>query len=645
MKRRARRPRRGGGRMQLERWQQVPAGTRDLLPHEAARVRAVIDRVLDRMRRWGYREVTTPTLEYLDVLVRGEGAAVGGRLFKLVDRDGELLALRPEMTTPVARLVATRLRAAPLPLRLAYAGPVFRWREAGSGRLREFPQVGGELVGAGTLAVDALRATGVGQSSVSLGHVGFLRGLLAGLGLAEPALDGVRTLLYQKDFVGLRRLLEAHGAPPPRVRAVLALPTLQGPRALEEARRLADTPELLAVVEDLAALERMLRAYGVWDTVTLDLGIIRDFDYYTGIVFEGHTTALGVPLLGGGRYDRLLERFGVPLPATGFAVRVERVLSAGEEPADAWAPDAVVAFDNGSREAALACAKQLRERGLVVAVEVQGRSWDEVARDAEARGAERALLVRGEAVLVRERGGRQRVMPLAALRDDRHSIGTVAGRRGAHARSRGLPGARGVARDASADPAGRRRHGALPDCEARGPPDVRRVRRGGPRDRGQGRAPRAGRRRLRTRRPRLWILPGRARVSRGFGRRLGAQACGEDCHEIPAGDGALLLEPRPRGRRHHDAWDGRVGPAGRPGRWDHGPRDDGAHARGQSSGRGGGTVPGDGPAGGQPRQPPQPRGRGGRRRRPAARRGRPACAGASMRPATPPDGEERPWTS
>ncbi len=413
--------------MHVERWQQVPAGTRDLLPHETARVRAVIDRVLDRMRRWGYREVTTPTLEYLDVLVRGEGAAAGRRLFKLVDRDGELLALRPEMTTPVARLVATRLRGAPLPLRLAYAGPVFRWREAGSGRLREFPQAGGELLGAGTLeadaeivtvAVEVLQATGVGQFSVSLGHVGFLRGLLAGLGLAEPALDEVRALLYQKDFVELRRLLEVHGAPPARVRAVLALPTLQGSGAIDEARRLADTPELLAVVEDLAALERMLRAYGVWDAVTLDLGIIRDFDYYTGIVFEGHTTALGVPLLGGGRYDRLLERFGVPLPATGFAVRVERVLSADEEPADAWAPDAVVAFENGSREAALACARTLRERGLVVAVEVQGRLWEEVARDAEARGAERAFLVRGETVLVRERGGRQHVMPLAALRDE-----------------------------------------------------------------------------------------------------------------------------------------------------------------------------------------------------------------------------------
>src|SRR5579885_2644601 len=424
MKRRARRPRRGGGRMQLERWQQVPAGTRDLLPHEAARVRAVIDRVLDRMRRWGYREVTTPTLEYLDVLVRGEGAAVGGRLFKLVDRDGELLALRPEMTTPVARLVATRLRAAPLPLRLAYAGPVFRWREAGSGRLREFPQVGGELVGAGTLeadaeivtlAVEALRATGVGQSSVSLGHVGFLRGLLAGLGLAEPALDGIRTLLYQKDFVGLRRLLEAHGAPPPRVRAVLALPTLQGPRALEEARRLADTPELLAVVEDLAALERMLRAYGVWDTVTLDLGIIRDFDYYTGIVFEGHTTALGVPLLGGGRYDRLLERFGVPYPATGFALRIERVLAAEAPGTARRAPDVVVAFDGGGREAALRYASVLRSRGLVVEVEVRRRPWDDVVREALARGAAQAVFVRSGDALVRDGTGDERRVSLGSL--------------------------------------------------------------------------------------------------------------------------------------------------------------------------------------------------------------------------------------
>jgi ATP phosphoribosyltransferase regulatory subunit len=376
------------------------------------------------MRRWGYREVSTPTLEYLDALVLGEGSAVADQLFKLVDRGGEILALRPEMTTSVARLVATRLRTAPQPLRLSYAGQVFRWREAGSGRLREFPEVGCELIGAGSLeadaeivalAVESLEAAGVGQFTISLGHVGFLRGLLAGMHLPGSEREDAQALLYQKDFVGLRALVERHHAAPSHVNALLALPTLRGPAALAEAERLADAPDVQAVMHDLAALERMLRAYGVWDAVTVDLSIIRDFDYYTGIVFEGHTAALGVPLLGGGRYDRLLERFGAPGPATGFAVRVERVLSADDGGADGWAPDAVVAFEEGSRDAALACARALRTRDLTVAVEVQGRAWDEVAAEALARGAGRALLVRGHSVVVRERGREERTVPLEGL--------------------------------------------------------------------------------------------------------------------------------------------------------------------------------------------------------------------------------------
>ena len=410
--------------MRLERWQQIPTGTRDLLPGETARARQVATGVLERMRRWGYREVTTPTLEYLDALVLGEGSAAGDALFKLVDRGGEVLALRPEMTTSVARLVATRLRAAPLPLRLAYAGQVFRWREAGTGRLREFPQVGCELIGAGSLeadaeivalAVESLEAAGVGQFTISLGHVGFLQGLLAGARLPEPERDDAQALLYRKDFVGLRALLERHRTGASHVNALLALPTLRGPAALDEARRLADAPEVQSVVSDLAGLERMLRAYGVWDAVTVDLSIIRDFDYYTGIVFEGHTAALGVPLLGGGRYDRLLERFGASSPATGFAVRVERVLSADDGAADAWAPDAVVAFEDGGRDAALACARALRARDQIVAVEVQGRAWEEVAAEALARGAGRVLLVRAGTVVVRERGREERAVSLEEL--------------------------------------------------------------------------------------------------------------------------------------------------------------------------------------------------------------------------------------
>src|SRR5579883_2395254 len=159
-----------------ERWQLTPPGTRDLLPDEASRSREVVDAVLGLLRRWGYREV---------------------------------VALRPEMTTPVARLVATQLRHEPLPIRLAYAGQVFRGGEPGAGRLREFPQVGCELVGADSpeadaeivaLAVEALRAAGVGQFSLSVGHGGFLRSLLEGLGVSEEEMGHVRAALYRKDF-------------------------------------------------------------------------------------------------------------------------------------------------------------------------------------------------------------------------------------------------------------------------------------------------------------------------------------------------------------------------------------------------------------------------------------------------------------
>jgi ATP phosphoribosyltransferase regulatory subunit len=407
-----------------ERWQQIPAGMRDLLPAEAARVRRVIGDILVRMARWGYREVVTPTLEYLDVLVRGEGAEAGDRLFKLVDRGGELLALRPEMTVPVARLASTRLRGEPRPLRLAYAGQVFRGREAGSGRLREFPQVGCELIGSGTLeadaeivalAVEALAAAGAPQFSVSLGHVGFLRGLLAGLDLPEEAARDVRALLYRKDFVELGSVLARHGAPRRSVEALEALPRLRGPSALGEARRLVDGREGRDVLRDLEDLKGVLQAYGVGDTVEIDLSIIRDFEYYTGIVFEGHTAAVGAPLLGGGRYDGLLERFGAPCPATGFAVRVERVLAAAPDEPQTRDGHVSVAFVEGGRDDALRVARTLRTRRLVVTVEILGRPWEQVAREAIAGGASRAVLVRPGSALVREADGRERSVGLADL--------------------------------------------------------------------------------------------------------------------------------------------------------------------------------------------------------------------------------------
>jgi ATP phosphoribosyltransferase regulatory subunit len=376
------------------------------------------------MQRWGYREVVTPTMEYFDTLVRGEGTEAGDRLFKLVDRGGELLALRPEMTTSVARLITTHLRGHPLPLRVAYAGQVFRGSETGSGRLREFPQVGCELIGAGTLeadaeivalAVEALEASGTQGCSISLGHVGFLRGMLAGLALPDEGDREVRAFLYQKDFVGLRAILDRYGIPPVRADALSQLPVLSGPGAIHDARRLAGTPESERVLGDLEDLTKMLIAYGVGDIVRVDLSIIRDFEYYTGIVFEGHTSALGYPLLGGGRYDRLLEGFGAPYPATGFAVRVDRVLASSDPGESRWTPDVAVTFADGARVEALRLANALRERDLSVTVEILGRPWDEVAHEAIAAGVPRVVFVAGARAVVREARGRERTVALADL--------------------------------------------------------------------------------------------------------------------------------------------------------------------------------------------------------------------------------------
>jgi ATP phosphoribosyltransferase regulatory subunit len=407
-----------------ERWQQVPPGTRDLPSGEAARARAVIDRVLSRMRRWGYREIVTPSIEYLDTLVRGEGTEAGDRLFKLVDRGGELLALRPEMTTPVARFVTTHLRDHPLPLRIAYAGQVFRGSETGSGRLREFPQVGCELVGAGTLeadaeivalAVEALAASGAPGSSISLGHVGVLRGMLAGLVLPDDGDRQVRAFLYRKDFVGLRDILERYGVPASRADALTRLPVLSGPGAIDEARRLAGTAETHQVLRDLEELIDRVAAHGVAGAVRVDLSVIRDFDYYTGIVFEGHTPALGFALLGGGRYDRLFDGFGLPYPASGFAIRVDRVLAATPQADSPRGPDVAVAFAGEDRAEALRLAAALRARDLSVTVEVLDRPWPENAQAALAGGTPRAVLVTGGRAIVRERRGGERTVALGDL--------------------------------------------------------------------------------------------------------------------------------------------------------------------------------------------------------------------------------------
>ncbi|MDR7522578.1 MAG: ATP phosphoribosyltransferase regulatory subunit, partial [Armatimonadota bacterium] len=296
---------------------------------------------------------------------------VGDRLLKLVDSGGEVLVLRPEMTVPLARLAATRLLPADGgPLRLAYVAPVFRSQERGSGRLREFTQAGVELIGDGgvgadveviALAAEALQTAGVEQPSVSVGHAGFLRGLLAAL--PPETADVVRELLYRRAFAELGAAV----APGPALDALRLLPTLHGPEALERARPLAASEESREALEVLRDVLDGVAAYGLPARVQVNLGLIRDFDYYSGTVFEAHAPRAGMPLLGGGRYDGLLARFGRPAPATGFAIGLERVLEAAPTP-EAGRPTVAVAYVPRGYGRAVRIAARLREVGFATVV-------------------------------------------------------------------------------------------------------------------------------------------------------------------------------------------------------------------------------------------------------------------------------------
>jgi len=305
-----------------------------VLPDEMRELRAITESVRGVFERDGYGEVWTPALEYETVLGRGGGLSPAYRVF---DDHGEVLALRTDMTVPIARLVATRFRTADPPMRLCYFAHAYRGVRPHRGQMREFLQAGIELVGAAapdgtaealTVLCHALDATGLRGYRVGLGDASLYPRLLRSLGVAEG--DGQRLLaaLVARDFVLLETELERLGLDEQAGELLLRVPQLRGGPDVLGA---AEGP----VGEAVAGLRRVhgLLAPEVAARVILDLGLVRDLGYYTGAVFEVYDPALGEPLGGGGRYDELLGRFGRPLPAVGFALGIDRlhIALAGEE--------------------------------------------------------------------------------------------------------------------------------------------------------------------------------------------------------------------------------------------------------------------------------------------------------------------------
>jgi ATP phosphoribosyltransferase regulatory subunit len=313
----------------------IPPGTRDILPDEMRELRKLQLGLLEVFEARGYGQVATPAIEYDEVLSRGEARA-GATAYRFFDERGDLLALRTDMTVPIARLVAGRYASAEPPLRLCYVANAYRAVRPQRGQMREFGQAGIELVGAsapdGTAEVievlaAALDAAGLGRAVIGLGDADLYRQLLTEMGVDDDRTrDGVLQRLAAHDLVGLEQALaEVDGIDEEQAATCLALSQLRGGRdVLEQARGLGGAAVERATArlgETYEALERR----GVVDRVQIDLGLLRDLGYYSGAILEVYDPAVGHVLGGGGRYDGLLRRFGVDLPAAGFALYLERV--------------------------------------------------------------------------------------------------------------------------------------------------------------------------------------------------------------------------------------------------------------------------------------------------------------------------------
>jgi ATP phosphoribosyltransferase regulatory subunit len=307
----------------------IPPGTRDVLPDEMREVRAISTRMRQVFEDAGYGEVHTPALEYEEVLRRGEEHAAGAR-YRTFDEQGDVLALRSDMTIPIARVVATRYADAEPPLRFCYFSHAWRAVERGVGEPREFLQGGLELIGAPApegeaevlaLTIAALEAAGLRRHRVGVGDGSLYRGLLAELGVDVELHLPLLECLSRRDLVGLDMLVSRLTGLGERERdLLLRLPELRGgPEVLDRADGVA------GALEGLRALHELLAERGVADRVIFDLGLVRELGYYTGAVFEVYDPAVGFALGGGGRYDDLLGRFGRPLPACGVGLDVQRV--------------------------------------------------------------------------------------------------------------------------------------------------------------------------------------------------------------------------------------------------------------------------------------------------------------------------------
>lgn len=349
----------------------LPKGVKDFLPEEYSVKVNVESQLIDCFESYGYKRIDTPTLEYAELFSGGNIASK--KLFKLTDSTGELLALRNDMTTPIARIISTKLEEGTY--RLCYTGKCFDFLNS---NLREFTQVGVELIGNASadadsevviMAIESLLKAGIVDFQIDLGNTAFFKGLLSSMSLTAEQSDELISYVEKRDTIG-EEIFAINNSLSQDFYAILKkLPFLFGGReVLDEAYNLCLNDQMRNALDRLGKTYDLLKTLGYEKYIAFDLSLVDGMGYYTGLVFQGITKYFGSALLSGGRYDDLCGSFDKNIPAVGFAMTVEDVMRALAESnynVDKGKKSIIFACENMSKEA-FELMKEYREKGYIV---------------------------------------------------------------------------------------------------------------------------------------------------------------------------------------------------------------------------------------------------------------------------------------
>jgi|YelNatPaOPRAMG01_1025707.scaffolds.fasta_scaffold00379_38 histidyl-tRNA synthetase len=390
-------------------------GMRDFLPDEARLMRLIEGKARETAVLYGYKEVITPVVESYELLAAKAGEEVRLRMYAFEDLGGRKVALRPEFTASMARLVATTLRNEPKPLRLFCIGSLYRYDEPQKGRFREFWQSNFELMGSDKPEADAeiilltnrlMKGVGLKNITFKVGHVGVLRGILSQEKLAEEVQNQVMQRMDKKLYDEALKTVQDAGASEKGVQTLQSLMGLKGgdiAKVLEEmGRTVKNYAEAARAVENLGEILSLVAQAGEKLNITVDAGFARGLEYYTGMIFEVYVPELDIALAGGGRYNRLVELFGgEPTPAVGVAHGIDRIMLALQEQKakvnlKEIQPVIVIPVSGNLNAEALKIAEMLRAENIPVELEVMRRKVSKALEDADRRGASHVVIVGGK---------------------------------------------------------------------------------------------------------------------------------------------------------------------------------------------------------------------------------------------------------